>query len=124
MKLTLKKDLVGKMTFDKFPEADVPWKGWKPFAEPNYLVYDSHRDAQTGFAIRVGKKTSVFLVENLVAGMNMKIHVGLACGKKGDEHVIDVESARDEARVLVATAKKHAGPSLVTLRLPLSPMCA
>lgn len=84
MKLTLKTDLVGKMTLDKFPEADVPWKDWKPFAGPNYLVYDSHRDAPTGFAIRVGKKASVYLVEKLVAGKNMKIHVGLARGKKGD----------------------------------------
>ena len=107
MKLALKSDLVGKMTLDKFPEADVPWKDWQPFAGPNYLVYDSHRDAPTGFAVRVGKKASVFLVEKLVAGKNMKIFVGLARGKKGDEQVIDVETARDKARALVATAKKH-----------------
>ena len=81
MKMTLKTDLVGKMTLDRFPQADVPWKDWKPFAGANYLIYDSHRDAPTGFAIRVGKKASVYLVEKLVAGKNMKIHVGLARGK-------------------------------------------
>ena len=107
MKMTLKTDLVGKMTLDRFPQADVPWKDWKPFAGANYLIYDSHRDAPIGFAIRVGKKASVYLVEKLVAGKKMKIHVGLARGKKADEHVIDVESARDKARALVATAKKH-----------------
>ncbi len=107
MKLTLKTDLIGKMTLDRFPESDVPWKDWRAFAGPNYLVYDSHRDAPTGFAVRVGKKASVFLVEKLVAGKNMKIFVGLARGKKGDEQVIDVETARDKARALVATAKQH-----------------
>ena len=94
MKMTLKTDLVGKMTLARFPQVDVPWKDWQPFLGPNYLVYDSHRDAPTGFAIRVGKKASVYLVEKLVAGRKMKIHVGLARGKKGDEPVIDVESAR------------------------------
>ena len=68
MKLTLKTDLVGKMTLDRFPQAEVPWKDWQPHLGPNYLVYDSHRDAPTGFAIRVGKKASVYLVEKLVAG--------------------------------------------------------
>ena len=107
MKMTVKTDLVGEMTLDRFPQADVPWKDWTPLAGANYLIYDSHRDAPTGFAIRVGKKASVYLVEKLVAGKHMKIHVGLARGKKGDEHVIDVESVRDRARALVAAAKKH-----------------
>ena len=121
MKMTLKTDLVGKMTLDKFPEADVAWKDWKPYSGPNYLIYDGHRDAPTGFAIRVGKKASVFLVEKLVAGKNMKIHVGLARGKKGDEQVIDVEVARDKARTLVATAKKHrANPKNVAEKVEAS----
>ena len=57
--MTLKTDLVGKMTLDKFPEADVPWKDGGLVAEPNYLIHDAHRDALTGFAMRVGKKASV-----------------------------------------------------------------
>ena len=54
--MTLKTDLVGKMTLDRSPQADGPWKEWKPFAGANYLIYDSHFDAPAGFAIRVGKK--------------------------------------------------------------------
>lgn len=121
MKMTLKTDLVGKMTLDRFPQAEVPWKDWQPHLGPNYLVYDSHRDAPTGFAIRVGKKASIYLVEKLVAGRKMKIYVGLARGKKADEPVIDVESARDRARALVATAKKHrANPKNVAEQIEAS----
>lgn len=86
MKLTLCTDLVGKMTFDRFPEADVPWKDGKPFAGLNYLVYDPHRDAQTGFASRVGKQATVFLVEKLVVSSNLKVHVGLARGESCHQH--------------------------------------
>ena len=98
MKLELTNDLVPKMTLEAFPEPGAPSRQWRPAAGPNYLVYDSHRKAPTGFAIRVGKKASVYLVEKLIAGKNMKIHVGLARGKKGDEQVIDLDTARDRAR--------------------------
>ena len=49
-------DTVIKMTLDKFPEQGVPYKAWRRAPGLNYLVYDSHRDAPVGFAIRVGKK--------------------------------------------------------------------
>jgi integrase len=121
MKLTLNTDLVLKMTLDRFPVPDVPQRDWKPHSGPNYLIYDSHRDAPTGFAIRVGKKASVYLVEKQVAGKNMKLHVGLARGKKGDEQIIKVEVAREKARLLVATAKKHgANPKHVTEQIEAS----
>lgn len=89
MKLELTTDLIPKMTLDAVPEPGVPFKQWKPADGPNYLVYDTNRKAPTGFAIRVGKKASVYLVEKQVNNKNMKIHVGLARGRKGDEQVID-----------------------------------
>jgi len=121
MKLELTNDLVTKMTLLKFPQPGVPFKDWEAAEGPNYLVYDTHRSAPTGFAVRVGKKASVFLVEKLVAGKNMKIHVGLARGKKGDEQVVDLDTARDRARELVATAKKHgANPKSIAERIEAS----
>lgn len=118
MKLELTTDLVPKMTLDAFPELGLPFKQWKPAVGPNYLVYDTHRKAPTGFAVRVGKKASVYIVEKQVAGKNMKIHVGLARGRKGDEQVIDLDSARERAHELVATAKKHgANPKVIGERI-------
>ena len=118
MQLELTTDLVPKRTLEAFPEPGVPARQWKPAAGPNYLVYDASRKSPTGFAIHVGKKASVYLVEKLVAGKNMKIHVGLARERTGDEQVIDLDTARDRARELVATAKKHgANPKAIADRI-------
>ena len=92
------------MTLDAFPEPGVPFKQWKPADGSNYLVYDTHRKAPTGFAVRVSKKASVYLVEKQVAGKNPKIHAGLARGRKGDEQVIDLDTARERAHDLGAWA--------------------
>lgn len=80
-------------------------RNWTPKA--NYLVYDDHRDAPVGFGIRVGKTASTFLVEKKVAGKKLKIHVGLARGRKGAEKPIELAAARAKAFELVAVAKKH-----------------
>jgi hypothetical protein len=42
MTLTPKADLVGKMTLDRFPQADVRREDWAPVAGPNYLVALGH----------------------------------------------------------------------------------
>ena len=55
MRLELTTDTAIKMTLDKFPELRVAYKNWRPAPGLNYLVYDAHRDAPVGFAIRVGK---------------------------------------------------------------------
>jgi integrase len=45
----------------------------------------------------------------------MKLYVGLARGRKGDEQVIDLDTARDLAREQVTIAKKHgANPKKIT----------
>jgi len=107
MKLELRTELVGQMSLEKVPEKGVPWKDWKATAKPNYLVYDTHRDAPTGFAIRVGTNASVYLVEKMVAGKKLKISVGLAKGKKGSQRIMSLEEARMAARGLIEKAQKH-----------------
>jgi Phage integrase family. len=82
-------------------------KEWKPAVGPNYLVYDEHRDAPTGFAIRVGKNASVFLVEKLVGKRKLKIPVALARGRKGAERPMDLATARHRAHELISIAKRH-----------------
>ncbi|MBG6075373.1 tyrosine-type recombinase/integrase [Polaromonas sp. CG_9.11] len=121
MKLDLTQTLVSQMSIDKVPMVGVKYKDWPAASGPNYLVYDGHRDAPPGFAIRVGKRSSVYLVEKQVAGKNMKIPVGLAKGKKGDAVLIDLETARVLADGLIATAKKHrANPKSIADRIEAS----
>ncbi len=107
MKLVLTGDLVAQMTLDKFPQPGVSVRQWKPASGPNYLVYDEHRDAPVGFGLRVVRKASIFIVEKLVAGKKMKIHVGLARGRKGTERPIDLGTVRLKAFDLVEKARKH-----------------
>ena len=83
MKLELTNDLVQKISLLKVPQAAVEYAKWKPTDKPNYLVYDSSRKAPPGFAVRVGARASVYLVEKTVRGKKLKIDVGLARGKRG-----------------------------------------
>lgn len=118
MKWDLTTDLVAKISLDKYPKPGVAPDKWAPTDKPNYVVYDASRKAPTGFALRVGKNASVFIIEKLVAGKNMKIHVGLARGRKGTETLMPLERARDKARELVAVAKKHGvNPNVVADRI-------
>ena len=141
MKLTLTRDLVSNMSLSAFPFPGKPiaeWprltkeaqdkeeaaakaakRNWTPKA--NYLVYDDHRDAPVGFGIRVGKTASTFLVEKKVAGKKLKIHVGLARGRKGAEKPIELAAARAKAFELVAVAKKHgANPKKIAEKVEAS----
>jgi tagatose-1,6-bisphosphate aldolase non-catalytic subunit AgaZ/GatZ len=64
---------------------------------------------------------SVYIVEKQVAGKNRKIHAGLARGCRGVEQVIDLDTTRDRARELVATAKKHgADPKVIGERIEVT----
>ena len=69
--------------FDQTPGAENPGKKYIPFHGANYLVYDEHKDAPPGFALRVGRMAAVFLVDKRVKDKKLKIPVGLAAGKKG-----------------------------------------
>jgi len=76
-------------------------------AKPNYLVYDSSRKSPPGFAVRVGARAAIYLVEKMVRGKKLKIVVGLAWGKRGGEAPMPLDKAREEARAKIATAVKH-----------------
>jgi hypothetical protein len=39
----------------------------------------------------------VYLIEKRVNGKNLKIHIGLARSKKGDERLMRLEKSRDDA---------------------------
>lgn len=121
MKLSLTRDLVSNLSLSVEPHLGQPMEKWEELTKAahakllkkgkqppaNYLVYDEHRDAPVGFALRVGKKASVFLVEKMVAGKKLKIHVGLAYGRKGAEKKLELPEARRRAFELVEVARKH-----------------
>jgi integrase len=107
MKLELTNDLVQKMSLTKVPMLGVSFDDWQPTDKPNYLVYDTSRKAPPGFAVRVGARASVYLVEKMVRGKKLKIDVGLAKGKRGAEKELPIDRARDIARDKIASAVKH-----------------
>lgn len=107
MKLTLTQDLVFKMSLDKAPIFGSKPQAFEPVDGPNYLVIDDHRESPPGFAARVGKRSTTYLVDKVVAGKRMKIHVGLARGRKGSEKPISLADARQRAWELLQVAKKH-----------------
>lgn len=91
----------------KAPNPQATGAKFISFSGPNYVVYDEHKDAPPGFALRIGRTSAVFLVDKRVAGRKLKIPVGLAAGKKGTEKVISLIEARDQAWGLAQLAKKH-----------------
>ncbi|PHM20523.1 MAG: hypothetical protein CK604_06250 [Curvibacter sp. PD_MW3] len=107
MKLELTNELVQKMSLTKVPMLGAPFDDWLPTDKPNYLVYDTSRKAPPGFAVRVGARASVYLVEKMVRGKKLKIDVGLAKGKRGAEKELHIDRARDIARDKIAAALKH-----------------
>ena len=82
MKLPLSQTIVFKLSLSHAPIPGTNPLTYAAAHGPNYLVYDDHRDAPPGFAVRVGKKASIYLVDKLVARKKLKIPVGLASGKK------------------------------------------
>lgn len=113
MKLALTDAIVQKLSLDNAPkwveneETKQVELAWEETDKPNYLVYDSSRKAPPGFAVRVGARASVYLVEKMVKGKKLKIDVGLAKGKRGGEKKLPIDSARDIARDKIASAVKH-----------------
>ncbi len=105
MKLTLTQDLIFKLRGDEIPmNGKKPYPG-KKITSSNYLLYDEHKDAPSGFAVRVGKKSATYLVDKLVNGQKMKITVGLASGKSGVKELISLEAARRKAYDLISAAR-------------------
>lgn len=111
MKLALTDALVQKLSLDNVPkwvkvEGEDVLK-WEKTDKPNYLVYDTHKLAPPGFAVRVGARATVYLVEKMVRGKKLKIDVGLAWGKRGGDVIKSLATARAEALEKIAMAVKH-----------------
>jgi hypothetical protein len=85
----------------------MPDAAWEKTDKPNDLVCDTSRKAPPGFAVRVGARACVYLVEKRVQGKKFKIPVGLTKGKKGAERPVHLDVARNKARDLILVAVKH-----------------
>ena len=72
MKLDLTQTLVSQISLDKVLKDGAKYKGWSAASGPNYLVYDGQRDAPPGFALRVGKRSSV--CGNIRVGIRVGFH--------------------------------------------------
>lgn len=108
MKLALTDTIVQSLSLDNAPMWDEEEKVvWKTTDKANYLVYDTHRKAPPGFAVRVGARGSIYLVEKMIKKKKMKIDVCLAWGKRGAEKPISIDKARELAREKIAIAIKH-----------------
>ncbi len=119
MKLTLRSENVFEMFREmqgtekygvlgpKAPNPDSTGPKYIPFHGANYLVYDDHKEAPPGFAMRIGRTAAIFLIDKRVAGRKLKIPVGLAAGKKGSQRPMSLTEARDQAWGLVQLAKVH-----------------
>jgi integrase len=115
MKLALTDAIVQKLSLDNAPVQGKSAVEWKKTEKPNYLVYDSHRSSPPGFAVRVGARASVYLVEKMVRGKKLKIDVGLAWGKRGGDVIMSLATARSEAVEKIAKAVKHGtNPNRIT----------
>ena len=121
MKLPLSQTIVFKLSLSHAPIPGTNPPTYAAAHGPNYLVYDDHRDAPPGFAVRVGKKASIYLVDKLVARKKLKIPVGLASGKKGNDKPISLTDARIKAWDLIKVAITHgANPKDIAIQIEAS----
>jgi hypothetical protein len=107
MKLTFTEEFIFKLRGGEIPASvRKPYPGTKT-TSANYLLYDDHDHAPSGFAVRVGKKSATYLVDTMIGGKKMKITVGLAAGKSGSKQVMSLEVARHKAMALVLAAREQ-----------------
>jgi integrase len=103
MKTTLNQNIVLRLTLDKKPQGIVNGKlelsdnlDSKP-----YILFDDHRDAPTGFGIKVAKTKKTYIIQRRLAdGKVIKAKVG------NISDFTSIEGARDKARNLVQIAKE------------------
>ena len=101
MIMTLSQSLVLKLTINQKPLID---KGGQLDFESNsisspYIVFDNHRDAPTGFGIKISKTKKTYLIQRRVGNKIVKAKVG----NVSDFTTID--TARNKARELVNIAQ-------------------
>lgn len=103
MKTTLNQNIVLKLTLDKKPCAIKDGKleyTDNPSGEP-YILFDDHRDAVTGFGVKVAKTKKTYIIQRRVPGGKV---IKAKVGNISDFNSIDM--ARDKARSLVQVAKE------------------
>jgi len=121
MKLPLSQTIVFKLTLSHAPIPGTNPLAYAAAHGQNYLVYDDHRDAPPGFAVRVGKKASIYLVDKLVARKKLKIPVGPASGKKGNDKPMSLTDARIKAWDLIKVTITHgANPKDIAVQIEAS----
>lgn len=102
MKTTLNQNIVLKLTLDRKPCAIKNGKleyTDNLSAEP-YILFDDHRDAVTGFGVKVAKTKKTYIIQRRIAGGKV---IKAKVGNVSDFNNIDM--ARDKARSLVQVAK-------------------
>lgn len=102
MKFTLNQNIVLRLTPDKKPHAIVDGKV-EYIDNPkgaDYILYDEHRDAPTGFGVKVAKTKKTYIIQRRVPGGKV---IKVKVGNVSDFNNIDI--ARDKARTLVQVAK-------------------
>lgn len=101
MKTTLNQNIILKLTLDRKPCAIKDGKleyTDNPSGEP-YILFDDHRDAATGFGVKVAKTKKTYIIQRRVPGGKV---VKAKVGNVSDFNNIDM--ARDKARSLVQVA--------------------
>lgn len=102
MKMTLNQNIVLRLTLDKKPHTILDGKvEYQDNPKgTDYILYDNHRDAPTGFGVKVAKTKKTYIIQRRVPGGKV---IKVKVGNVSDFNNIDM--ARDKARSLVQVAK-------------------
>ncbi len=109
--MTLNQNIVLRLTPDKKPHSILDGKV-EYIENPkgaDYILYDDHRDAPTGFGVKVAKTKKTYIVQRRVSGGKV---IKIKVGNVSDFNNIDM--ARDKGRSLVQVAKETGrNPSII-----------
>lgn len=111
MKMTLNQNIVLRLTLDKKPYAiqDGTLEYIDNQKGADYILYDDHRDAPTGFGVKVAKTKKTYIVQRRVSSSKV---IKVKVGNVSDFNNIDM--ARYKARSLVQVAKDTGrNPSII-----------
>lgn len=102
MKIALNQNIVLKFTLDKKPYAftNGQLKYESNLNGVAYTIFDEHRDAPTGFGVKIAKTKKTYIIQRRVSGGKV---IKAKVGNVSDFSNIDM--ARDKARNLIQVAK-------------------
>lgn len=103
MKIALNQNIVLKLTLCKkpylFTNGQLEYES--NLSELAYIIFDEHRDAPTGFGVKIAKTKKTYIVQRRVSGGKV---IKAKVGNVSDFSNIDM--AREEARNLIQIAKE------------------